>query len=250
MEILDETEHEGNLTGILERKSRLIRPAVANVDQALVVFAAAKPRPSLQLLDRFLIGMDRMDLPAIICFNKTDEADAEELERLRHIYAGCGCPLLFLSARTGEGTEELKKLLRGRTTAAAGPSGVGKSTITNLLVPDAEMETGRISEKIGRGRHTTRHSELFRIEKDTYLFDTPGFSSLDLADMEKEELRFSYPEFREYEGACRFQGCVHRKEPGCAVKQAVEEGKISRERYDNYICLYEELQEREGRRYS
>ncbi len=250
MEILDEADREGNLVGILERESELIRPAVANIDQALVVFAAAKPKPNLQLLDRFLISMDRMNLPAIICFNKKDEVSDGELDRLRHIYAGCGSPLLFVCARNGEGVEDLRRLLRGHVTAAAGPSGVGKSTLTNLLIPDAGMETGRISEKIDRGKHTTRHSELFRIEENSYFFDTPGFSSLDLADVEKEELRYSYPEFRKYEGTCRFQGCVHMKEPGCAVKEAVEEGKISRERYDSYACLFQELQEREGRRYS
>ena len=250
MEILDEADREGNLVGILERESELIRPAVANIDQALVVFAAAKPKPNLQLLDRFLISMDRMNLPVIICFNKKDEVSDGELDRLRHIYAGCGSPLLFVCARNGEGVEDLRRLLRGHVTAAAGPSGVGKSTLTNLLIPDAGMETGRISEKIDRGKHTTRHSELFRIEKNSYFFDTPGFSSLDLADVEKEELRYSYPEFRKYEGTCRFQGCVHMKEPGCAVKEAVEEGKISRERYDSYACLFQELQEREGRRYS
>ena len=250
MEILDEADREGNLVGILERESELIRPAVANIDQALVVFAAAKPKPNLQLLDRFLISMDRMNLPAIICFNKKDEVSDGELDRLRHIYAGCGSPLLFVCARNGEGVEDLRRLLRGHVTAAEGPSGVGKSTLTNLLIPDAGMETGRISEKIDRGKHTTRHSELFRIEENSYFFDTPGFSSLDLADVEKEELRYSYPEFRKYEGTCRFQGCVHMKEPGCAVKEAVEEGKISRERYDSYACLFQELQEREGRRYS
>ena len=250
MEILHEEDREGSLERILERRSELIRPAVANVDQALVVFAAASPKPNLLLLDRFLVSMDRMNLPAIICFNKKDEAPEGELERLKSIYAGCRSPLLFICARTGEGVDELRSLLRGHVTAAAGPSGVGKSTLTNYLVPDAGMETGRISEKIGRGKHTTRHSQLIRMEQGSYLFDTPGFSSLDLENMEKEELRHSYPEFREYEGACRFQGCVHMKEPGCAVKEAVEAGKINRERYENYTCLFRELQEREGRRYS
>lgn len=250
MEILDETDREGNLVEILERKSELIRPAVANVDQALVVFAAAKPRPNLQLLDRFLISMDRLELPIIVCFNKKDEVTEGELERLRRIYAGCKSPLLFICARSGEGVEELRRLLRGHVTVTAGPSGVGKSTLTNLLVPEAGMETGGISKKVDRGKHTTRHSELFRMEQDSYIFDTPGFSTLDLTGMEKEELRYSYPEFREYEGHCRFQGCVHMKEPGCAVKEAVEKGAISRERYEHYTCLFEELKEREERRYS
>lgn len=250
MEALDDQKMTGNITGILPRRSELIRPAVANVDQALVIFAAARPRPNLSLLDRFLIMMDRQDLKTIICFNKKEEVPEEEVSRLQDIYRGCGSQIRFISAARQEGIEEIRDLLRGRTTTVAGPSGVGKSTLINLLVPAAGMETGNISEKIDRGKHTTRHSELFRMEAGSYIFDTPGFSSLDLDEMEKEELRYSFPEFREYEGACRFQGCVHDKEPGCAVKAAVEAGKISRERYDSYIGLFQELREREKRRYS
>jgi len=250
IEIISEEEKTGNVVRILPRSSELIRPAVANVDQALVIFAAAKPKPNLSLLDRFLIMMERQEVETIICFNKKDEASEEELSRLQRIYAGCGCRVVFLSALYGEGIEELRTMLKGHTTTVAGPSGVGKSTLINQLVPDAGMETGNISEKIDRGKHTTRHSELFCMEAGGYIFDTPGFSSLELWDMEKEELRHSFPEFREYEGACRFQGCVHGKEPGCAVKAAVEDKAISRERYDSYISLFQELQEREKRRYS
>lgn len=250
IEALNEEEKIGNLVRILERKSKLIRPAVANVDQALIIFAAAKPKPNLSLLDRFLIMMDRQGIDTIICFNKKDEASDEELERLKEIYAGCGSQMLLTSARQEDGISELKGYLRGHVTTVAGPSGVGKSTLINLLVPDADMETGKISEKIDRGKHTTRHSELFRMEAGSYIFDTPGFSSLDLEAMEKEELRHSFPEFRDYEGTCRFQGCVHMKEPGCAVKDAVQAGKISKERYEIYCALFRELQEREKRRYS
>lgn len=250
MEILSEEEKTGNVVGILPRTSELIRPAVANVDQALVIFAAAKPRPNLSLLDRFLIMMERQHVQTIICFNKKDQASEEELSRLSRIYGGSGYRLVFLSAIQGEGLEEIREILRGHTTTVAGPSGVGKSTLINLLVPDAGMETGKISEKIDRGKHTTRHSELFRMEADSYIFDTPGFSSLELGNMEKEELRHDFPEFREYEGSCRFQGCIHGKEPGCAVKAAVEAGKISRERYESYVTLFQELQDKEKRRYS
>ena len=235
---------------ILPRTSELIRPAVANVDQAMVIFAAAKPKPNLSLLDRFLISMEQKEVPSIICFNKIDEASEEELQRLKEIYGGCGSRLLFISARYEQGVEEIRDLLRGKTTTVAGPSGVGKSTLINLLVPDAEMETGQISQKIDRGKHTTRHSELFRVEEDSYIFDTPGFSSLELMGLEKEELRYYFPEFAPYEGSCRFQGCVHGQEPGCAVKEAVEQGKINRERYESYRLLFGELQEKEKRRYN
>ncbi|MBR5509845.1 MAG: ribosome small subunit-dependent GTPase A [Lachnospiraceae bacterium] len=250
IEILNEEEKTGNLVEILPRASELIRPAVANVDQALVIFAAAKPKPNLSLLDRFLIMMDRQGIETIICFNKTDEASEKEKERIQNVYVGCGCKVLFTCAKQGQGVDELRRLLLGHTTTVAGPSGVGKSTLINLLVPDADMETGRISEKIDRGKHTTRHSELFRMDTDSYIFDTPGFSSLELTDMKKEELRYSFPEFREYEGGCRFQGCLHQKEPGCGVKEAVEAGTVNKERYESYTILFQELQEREKRRYS
>ncbi len=250
IEILGEEEKTGNMVEILPRRSELVRPAVANVDQALVIFAAAKPKPNLSLLDRFLIMMDQQGIETMICFNKKDEASEAELVRLQNIYARCGCKVLFACAKKGQGVDELRELLLGHTTTVAGPSGVGKSTLINLLVPDADMETGRISEKIDRGKHTTRHSELFRMDTDSYIFDTPGFSSLELAGMEKEELRYSFPEFQEYEGACRFQGCMHQKEPGCRVKEAVQAGLINKERYESYTILFQDLQEREKRRYS
>lgn len=249
IEALDEAEKEGNILQILPRATELVRPAVANVDQALVIFAASRPKPNLSLLDRFLVMMDRQEIPAIICFNKKDEASGEELAALESIYGGCGCRVLFTSAREGSGVEELREQLLGHTTTVAGPSGVGKSTLINRIVPDARMETGTISEKIDRGKHTTRHSELFRIEADSYIFDTPGFSSLEPEGMDKEELRYSFHEFDAYEGTCRFQGCVHSMEPGCAVKEAVQAGRISKVRYESYLQLYRELQEKEKRRY-
>ena len=249
IEVLDEKEKTGNLIQILPRKNELIRPAAANVDQALVIFAVRQPDPNYQLLDRFLITMEQQEIPSIICFNKKDLAEQEELERMYQIYSSCGYQVLLTSAEQEEGISQIRRILEGKTTVVAGPSGVGKSSLTNLLQGEVSMETGEISKKLKRGRHTTRHAQLLTVGEHTYLMDTPGFSSLFVEGMEKEELRFYYPEFAEYEGACRFQGCVHVHEPGCAVKQAVEEGKIHSQRYQNYVSFYEELKEQEKRRY-
>ena len=244
IEVLNEEEKLGNIVKILPRCSELIRPAVANIDQALVIFAAREPKPNLSLLDRFLVIMEKQDVPVIICFNKQDLCDEEEVGRLKEIYEACGYPVVLASAKQGEGIEEIKSLLRGKTTTVAGPSGVGKSSLTNLLQNEVQMETGEISKKLGRGRHTTRHSQIIQIEKDTWLYDTPGFTSFYVEEIEKEELRFYFREFSKYEGTCRFQGCTHTHEPGCMVKNALEEGKISKERYENYLELYGELKEK------
>lgn len=247
IEILDEKEHKGNLVRILERKNTLIRPAVANIDQALIIFAIVKPNPNFNLLDRFLIRMERQKLPSIICFNKQDIATEQEKEALKSAYETCGYKVLFVSAQTGEGMEELKGILTGKTTTVAGPSGVGKSTIINYLNPHANMETGAISEKIDRGKHTTRHSEIISIGKtvgeNSYIMDTPGFTSLDISEITKEELGQYYKEFREYEPDCRFSGCAHISEPDCGIKTAVLDGLISQVRYENYKILYQELKE-------
>ena len=186
MEVLDEDAGKGNIQKILPRKNALIRPAVANVDQALVIFAAAKPAPNFNLLDRFLIMMAEQELPCIICFNKQDIVDEEERQKLTSVYENCGCRVVFASATKGEGTEEIRALLRGKTTTVAGPSGVGKSSMVNSLCGDTYMETGEISEKIDRGKHTTRHAELLLIGPDTYIVDTPGFSSLSVFNMERK----------------------------------------------------------------
>lgn len=248
-DVLDEQEKTGNITEILPRKNELVRPAVANVDQALVVFAAAKPKPHFNLLDRFLVMMERCDIPVVICFNKQDIVETPEIRALEEVYAGCGYKLLFTSALLRENIQEIKEVLRGKTTVVAGPSGVGKSSLINCLQEAVSMETGSISEKIERGKHTTRHSELILVEEHSYIMDTPGFSSLYTNDFDKEELRYYFPEFRAYEGQCRFNGCCHAKEPGCAVKAALEAGKIHPVRYENYMEMYRELEEKEKRRY-
>ena len=241
IEILDEENKKGNITALLPRKNSLLRPAVANVDQSLVIFAMTKPAPSLNLLDRFLIMMKQKKLPCVICFNKQDIAEEAERRMLEETYEKCGCRVLFVSALKEEGVEELREVLKHRTTTVAGPSGVGKSSIVNRLQGSAVMETGDISRKAERGRHTTRHSELLAMGDGTYIMDTPGFSSLGVFELEKEELAEFYPEFRPYEPKCRFQGCSHISEPVCGVKDALAKGLISAERYENYRLLYEEL---------
>ena len=245
--VLNEEEKEGSVTSILPRRNSLIRPAVANVDQAFLIFAMENPKPNFLLLDRFLIMMEQQEIPVVICFNKKDVGEKKEMEKLYEIYTGCGYRVVLSSTYEGEGMDEIREILKGKTTVVAGPSGVGKSSITNCMQGEVQMETGEISKKLKRGKHTTRHSQVIPVEKNTFLVDTPGFSSLYLTDMKEEELRDYFPEFVMYEPQCRFQGCMHIHEPGCAVKEALSEGKISQQRYDNYLALYEELKEK--RRY-
>jgi ribosome biogenesis GTPase len=237
----NQPEGIGTIVEILPRKNELIRPAVANVDQAMVIFAAAEPEPNLNLLDRFLIMMQKQKLNTIVCFNKVDIVTEHEINKLNEIYKQCGYEVRFASMLQKEGISFIYELMKGKTTVLAGPSGVGKSTFINTVQPAANMETGDISEKIKRGKHTTRHSELIYIEKDTYIMDTPGFSSLYINEIEKEELKDYFTEFKEFESECRFIGCSHLNEPGCAVKEALKDKKISKIRYDNYVTLYEEL---------
>ena len=241
IDILSEEEKTGNLVKIHKRKNQLIRPMAANVDQALVIFAVHEPEPNFHLLNRFLITMEQQEIPVIICFNKTDLATTEQMQQLEKDYENSGCQVIFQAAATGEGIAQIEELLRGRTTIMAGPSGVGKSSTLNCISKEKQMETGAVSEKIKRGKHTTRHSELIHIGEDTYLMDTPGFSSLFLENIEKEDLKYYFPEFEPYENTCRFNGCCHIHEPGCEVKKALEEGKISKLRYDDYCMFYEEL---------
>lgn len=244
IEVISEDELTGNVVNVHERKNELIRPAVSNIDMALVVFAGAYPNPNLNLLDRFLIHMDRQDIPVTICFNKTELIGEEEIKLLAEAYESCGYPVHFISVKEGRGIDEIKEVLRGKTASVAGPSGVGKSSLINELLPEGEEvvkeETGEVSKKIGRGKQTTRHTRLIFLEKDTYIMDTPGFSSLYVEGIKKEDLWQYYREFEEFEPECKFAGCSHITEPVCGVKAGVEAGKISKIRYENYVKLYEE----------
>ena len=207
--IIDEENKKGNIDEVLERQNELIRPAVANIDQALVIFAIKKPEPNLNLLDRFLIMMQQKDIPCILVFNKSDLATEEEKQAFRKVYENSECKILFVSAKQNQGIDEVREILSHKTSTVAGPSGVGKSSLINMLQSEINMETGSISEKIERGKHTTRHTEFIPIGDDTFIMDTPGFSSLAVFDMQKEDLEQFYPEFDEYRGNCRFHGCSH-----------------------------------------
>lgn len=248
IQIISAAEKTGNIEEIMERRNALVRPAVANIDQALVIFAVEKPKPNLNLLDRFLVSMERQKVKTLICFNKCDLAGDSGTTGLCDTYEKAGYEVLLTCARLGEGLEAVKRALSGKTTSVAGPSGVGKSSLVNLLQKEVQMETGAISKKIDRGKHTTRHSELIAIDETTFIMDTPGFSSIYTDGIEKEELQEYFIEFGRYEKFCRFQGCAHIHEPGCGVKEALSEGKIGKTRYDSYIQIYGEISER--RRYT
>ena len=241
IEITSEEESTGNIISILDRKNELIRPAVANIDQALVVFAAKSPMPNLNLLDRFLVMMESQGVDTVICFNKVDLVDENELNNLKNIYVSAGYQVLFTSAKDGYGIDAVQNILKGKTTSLAGPSGVGKSSVVNAITSDDIVKSGEISKKIERGKHTTRHTEILNIGEDTYIMDTPGFSSMYVCECEKEELKEFFPEIYKLEGECRFNGCVHINEPGCKVKEAVQLGIISTSRYENYKLMFEEI---------
>ncbi len=225
-DVLDGEKRTGNITELLPRRNELIRPAVSNVDQALIIFAAAKPKPHFNLLDRFLVMMEYQRVPVVICFNKCDLITEDERSEIAGMYGFCKKRLLFTSAKEEIGLDGLREIIFNKTTAVAGPSGVGKSSLVNLLSPGAQMQTGEISSRIERGRHTTRHSELIHVGGTSYLMDTPGFSSLYIPGVEKEDLGGFYPEFAAYEPYCRFQGCAHISEPDCGVRRCATEKYI------------------------
>ena len=244
IEIVDAEKNLGNIEDILPRFNWLNRPAVANVDQTVIIFAVSAPAPNFNLLDRFLINMEQHEVPTIICFNKIDLEGFRQSEDICRSYTKSGYEVLFISAESGYGINTLEAVIKGKTTVFAGPSGVGKSSTLNSLFPDANVQTGGLSEKIQRGKHTTRHSELMFVDDDTYIMDTPGFSSLYTEGIEAEDLKLYFPEIAAYTGTCKFNMCNHISEPGCLVKEAVGDGRISKMRYDDYVMIYNELKEK------
>lgn len=239
--ITDAKQAKGVIEKVLDRKTELIRPTVANVDQVVIVFAITQPEPHTALLDRFLILAESQNLNIVICFNKVDLAPKEEYQDIIGIYGSLGYKLLLTSSKLNKGLEELKDVLYNRTTVFAGPSGVGKSTLLNKVFPDLQLKTGKISERTARGKHTTRHVELIPIESHGWVVDTPGFSSLNMDFIQEEELYNYFPEFQDYLEECRFSSCKHLEEPQCGIKNALELGKIKKERYDSYIQIIDEI---------
>ena len=237
---------KGTIEDIDERTSKLIRPTVANVTQAFVVFAVKNPDLNFDLLNRFLVLCESNNIKVIVALNKIDLVNEEEKENLKKRINSIGYEVLFINAKRGIGVEDLKERLSNNVTVLCGPSGAGKSTLINTLTDKEHMETGEVSEKIGRGKHTTRHSELIEVS-DGYIVDTPGFSTLDVNFINKEELRYCFPDFEKFNNSCKYRGCLHYKEPGCAVKDAVENGEINKYRYEFYIRTLEEIIN--GRRY-
>lgn len=245
VEVKPGSEHKGVVEKVLPRRSSLKRPAVANVDQAVIVFSLREPDPTPGLLERFLISARLNQIDPLICFNKVDltnEIQFELVSRYQKTY-----PVVVTSARTGEGLERLRELLAGKVSVFAGPSGVGKSSILNSLMPGLRLRTGEVSAKLKGGRHTTRHVQLISLPEGGFVADTPGFTSLDLPDIKPEKLAEFFPEISGYDQGCYFSGCLHFKEPGCSIREAVEAGEIGEARYRQYLEFLEELMDR--RRY-
>lgn len=235
--------HEGVIESIYPRKNEFIRPPIVNVDCFIVTFAAKSPEPELSLIDKFIIMAEMREVDCIILINKSELADEERLAELEAVYSG-EYTVIRVSGVTGEGMNRLREAISGKTACFAGPSGVGKSTLINELIPHANMETGSVSRKTERGRHTTRHVEIFETEGGGLVYDTPGFTSFDIMEADENNLKDFYPEFAAYNGKCYFDNCRHLKEPDCAVREAVKSGAINRTRYKSYVNIIEEIKKK------
>jgi len=244
--VVDEENKKGVVEEIDERDTELVRPPIANVDKALIVFAIKNPSPNLSLLDRFIVLAEKENLEIVIILTKADLDDGEELNKIKDIYELSGYKVIPVSNRQKLNIDKVKEELNGNVVVFAGPSGVGKSSLLNEIDQNFELQTGEVSDKIKRGKHTTRHAELLKLECGGMVADTPGFSSLTLDDIDETELKEYFIEFNDFDD-CRFGSrCIHEKEPSCSVKEAVENGEISKKRYDSYIQLLNEI--RQGKR--
>lgn len=243
IEVTHEGDSEGIVNEILPRKNSFVRPPAANVDRFLIVCAAARPKPVFEVIDRFLVMAEHSDTSIILCITKKDLDKKGKIDEIKKIYGGL-YPVYCTSSITGEGTVELADAVSEGLTALAGPSGAGKSTLLNILCPDAAAETGDISRKTSRGRNTTRHVELFSLPGGGMIFDTPGFTAIDVADTDEIGLQNCMPEIARYRADCRYDDCMHLKEPDCAVRRAVEEGKISESRYASYRQMIDEIRKK------
>lgn len=245
MDIINEENAAGHIIEILPRKNMLIRPAVSNVDVIAIVQSVASPKPRPYLMDKYFINMQKYDIEFILIWTKSDLINDEAVEYI-DIYKQVGIRSFIVSDKAGAANEydTLMEFLKGKTTALAGVSGVGKSSLINKMCEKERMEVGSLSKKIERGKHTTRHSEIFNIDKDTYIYDTPGFSSIELSEMDESDLENYYSEIYDLSGNCKFNKCSHITEPNCKIKDALNCGKISKVRYDNYTKIYQELKEK------
>ena len=243
---VDDDTRGGAIEELLPRKNELVRPPVANLDQLVILSALSDPVPDLRLIDRLTVFAQWNEVTPVLCFNKADLVSKAEQQRLAEIYAPTGFPVVFCSTVTGEGIDDVKALLSGKFSVLAGNSGVGKSSMMNAISDQWQLATGHVSDKLGRGRHTTRHVELFQLDEHTLIADTPGFSTLTLPeDIKREELSRLFPEFLERLSDCRFATCMHKNEPDCAVKAALAEGLVAQSRYDNYLAFLEEVIQQE-----
>ncbi len=248
-DVLDEKRKVGHIDQILERTNTFTRPAVANIDQLAIVLAVNNPQPDLMLVDKLLITCQAKDIRPLIIINKADLDTGNQVDNLIKVYQKTGFSILLLSKFNGEAYDMLHKELVGFTTAFAGQSGVGKSTILNTVLNNWLMETGDISDRIQRGKHTTRHVQLFRLDKGGFILDTPGFSAFSITEVNHDVLTGYYPEFIDVTDSCRFKGCSHTGEPDCAVRSLYDEGKVDEGRYNRYIELYKELKDVYDNRY-